>query len=143
MLKQTQEDATISDDLLKRAVEFHGHLGPFLVLGLKAGLLANSLLGKDCFETTAVVATDPNPPHSCLVDGVQFVTGCTMGKGNIKIKRSKSIYVLFSKGGRKLRLKLRRNVLGIIRNASSETDSEKVALELLKKPAHELFIIEK
>lgn len=143
MLKQTQEDATISDDLLKRAVEFHGHLGPFLVLGLKAGLLANSLLGKDCFETTAVVATDPNPPHSCLVDGVQFVTGCTMGKGNIKIKRSKSIYVLFSKGGRKLKLKLIRNVLGIIRNASSETDSEKVALELLKKPAHELFIIEK
>ncbi len=142
-MKQTQEDATISDDLLKRAVEFHGHLGPFLVLGLKAGLLANSLLGKDCFETTAVVATDPNPPHSCLVDGVQFVTGCTMGKGNIKIKRSKSIYVLFSKGGRKLKLKLIRNVLGIIRNASSETDSEKVALELLKKPAHELFIIEK
>jgi formylmethanofuran dehydrogenase subunit E len=142
VLKQTQEDATISDDLLKRAVEFHGHLGPFLVLGLKAGLLANSLLGKDCFETTAVVATDPNPPHSCLVDGVQFVTGCTMGKGNIKIKRSKSIYVLFLKGGRKLKLKLIRNVLGTIRNASSQKDSEKVALELLKKPAHELFVIE-
>lgn len=142
-MKQTQEDAAISDDLLKRAVEFHGHLGPFLVLGLKAGLLANSLLGKDCFETTAVVATDPNPPHSCFVDGVQFVTGCTMGKGNIKIKRSKSIYVLFLKGGgRKLKLELRRDVLGTIRNSSSEKDSEKVALELSKKPAHELFIIE-
>ena len=140
-MKQTQEDAAISDDLLKRAVEFHGHLGPFLVLGLKAGLLANSLLGKDCFETTAVVATDPNPPHSCLVDGVQFVTGCTMGKANIKIKRSKSLYVLFLKGGRKLKLELRRDVLDAIRNASSEKGSEKVALELLRKPARELFII--
>jgi formylmethanofuran dehydrogenase subunit E len=142
-LKQTREDAAISDDLLKRAVEFHGHLGPFFVLGLKAGLLANSLLGKDCFKTTAVVATDPNPPHSCLIDGVQFVTGCTMGKGNIKFKRSKNIYVLFLKEGRKLKLELRREILDIIRNASSEKDFEKVALELLKKPAHELFIIEK
>lgn len=142
-MKQTREDAAISDDLLKRAVEFHGHLGPFFVLGLKAGLLANSLLGKDCFKTTAVVATDPNPPHSCLIDGVQFVTGCTMGKGNIKFKRSKNIYVLFLKEGRKLKLELRREILDIIRNASSEKDFEKVALELLKKPAHELFIIEK
>lgn len=141
-MKLMQEDTAISGDLLKRAVEFHGHLGPFLVLGLKAGLLANSLLGKDCFETTAVVATDPNPPHSCLVDGVQFVTGCTMGKGNIKIRRSKSIYVLFLKGDRKLKLELRSDILGFIRNASSERDSEKVALELLKKPAHELFMME-
>ena len=141
-LKQKQEETAISYDLLKSAVEFHGHLGPFLVLGLKAGLLANSLLGKDCFETTAVVATDPNPPHSCFIDGVQFVTGCTMGKGNIKIKRSKSIYALFLKGGRKLKLDLRRDILDIIRNASSEKGSEKVALELLRKPAHELFIVE-
>ena len=133
----------ISDDLLERAVEFHGHLGPFLILGLKAGLLANSLLGKDCFKTTAVVATDPNPPHSCLIDGVQFVTGCTMGKGNLKFKRSKNIYVLFLKEDRELKLKLKRDILDFIRNASSEKDSEKVALELLRKPASELFIIER
>jgi len=66
-----------------------------------------------------------------------------MGKGNIKFKRSKNIYVLFLKEGRKLKLELRREILDIIRNASSEKDFEKVALELLKKPAHELFIIEK
>lgn len=29
-----------------RAIEFHGHLGPYLVLGLKAGLYANQILGR-------------------------------------------------------------------------------------------------
>ncbi len=132
----------VSDELLKRVIEFHGHLGPFLVLGLKAGLLANSLLGKDYFKTTAIVATDPNPPSSCFTDGVQFVTGCTMGKGNIKLRRSKNTSVLFLKEGRKLKLKLKENVLDSIRNVASEEESQTVALELLKKPTSELFKVE-
>jgi formylmethanofuran dehydrogenase subunit E len=57
-MKPESADTSISDDLVRHVVEFHGHLGPFLVLGLKAGLLANSMLGKDCFKTTAVVMTD-------------------------------------------------------------------------------------
>jgi len=133
----------IPNELLDRAVEFHGHLGPFLVLGVKAGLLANSILGKDCFETRAVVGTDPNPPHSCFIDGVQLVTGCTMGKGNIRIRRSKSIFVLFSKKGKTVKLRLRRKVLDFIRKSSSEKDSERVALELAQRSADELFTVEK
>jgi formylmethanofuran dehydrogenase subunit E len=39
-----------SRDLLKRVIEFHGHLGSFLILGLEAGLHANSLLGKRLFR---------------------------------------------------------------------------------------------
>jgi formylmethanofuran dehydrogenase subunit E len=128
----------VSDELLKRAVEFHGHLGPFLVLGLKAGLLANHLLGKDFFKMTALVSTRPSPPESCFVDGVQFTTGCTMGKGNIKLRRSKNTSVLFLKAGRELRLKLRENVLDSVRNVS-EKESQTVALELLKRPSSELF----
>jgi formylmethanofuran dehydrogenase subunit E len=117
-------------------------LGPFLVLGLKAGLVANSLLGKDCFKTTAIVTTDTNPPSSCLVDGVQFVTGCTMGKGNIKLRRSKNTSMLFLKEGKKLKLRLKENVLDSIRNVASEEDSQKLALELLRKPPSELFKVE-
>ena len=133
----------ISSELCKRVVEFHGHLGPFLVLGLRAGLLANSMLGKDCFKMSAVVATDPNPPYSCLIDGVQFVTGCTMGKGNIKFRKSKNTYMLFLKGEKKLKLSLRPSVMNSIQNASSEKDSENLALKLLTKPVDELFAVEK
>ncbi len=133
----------VSDGLVKGVVEFHGHLGPFLVLGVKAGLLANSLLGKDCFKTTAIVATDPSPPNSCFVDGVQFVTGCTMGKGNIKLRRGKNTSVLFQKEGRKLRLKLKHKVLESIKEVSSEEESKKLSLKLLNSPASELFEVQK
>jgi formylmethanofuran dehydrogenase subunit E len=133
----------VSDGLVKGVVEFHGHLGPFLVLGVKAGLLANSLLGKDCFKTTAIVATDPSPPNSCFVDGVQFVTGCTMGKGNIKLRRGKNTSVLFQKEGRKLRLKLKDKVLEAIKAASSEEESKRLSLKLLNSPVSELFEIQK
>jgi formylmethanofuran dehydrogenase subunit E len=133
----------VSGEFLKRIVEFHGHLGPFLVLGVKAGLLANSLLGKDCFKMTALVVTEPCPPTSCFVDGVQFVTGCTMGKRNIKLRKGKGTSVVFVKGGKTARLKVKDDVLESINRIASENESEKESLRLLNKPASELFKVEK
>jgi formylmethanofuran dehydrogenase subunit E len=140
-LKQTPEEAAIYD-LLKRVVEFHGHLGPFLVLGMKAGLHANSLLGKDCFKMTSMVATEPSPPTSCFVDGVQFVTGCTMGKRNIKLKRGKGASVVFSKDGRTIKLKVRENVLESINRITSEEQSKRESLKLAEREVSELFEVE-
>jgi formylmethanofuran dehydrogenase subunit E len=128
---------------MKRAVEFHGHLGPFLVLGVRAGLLANSFLGKDCFKTRAIVTTEPNPPNSCFVDGIQFVTGCTMGKRNIKLRKGKETSVLFMKEGQKLRLKVKGRLLESISKIKSEHGSEKESMRLLHIPSSELFKIEK
>lgn len=142
-MKSKVADASVPDELVKDVTEFHGHLGPFLVLGVKAGLLANSLLGKDCFKTTAVVMTDPSPPSSCFVDGVQFTTGCTMGKGNIKLEKGKGVSVLFSKGDREVRLELKKEILDYITTASSEEVSGDISLNLLKRSARELFEIER
>ena len=142
-MKHEYADTSVSDELIKHVVEFHGHLGPFLVLGVKSGLLANSLLGKDYFKTTAIVATDSSPPSSCFVDGIQFVTGCTMGKGNIKLRKGKNISVLFMKEGRKLRLRLNDKVLKSIKEISSEEDSKRLSLKLLDSPMSELFEVEK
>jgi formylmethanofuran dehydrogenase subunit E len=138
-MKPKRDNVSVPDELIKNIVEFHGHLGPFLVLGAKAGLLANSLLGKDCFKTKAIVMTVPSPPNSCFVDGVQFTTGCTMGKSNIKLRRSKGVSVLFLKENRKLELKLKSTVLDVIRSIRSEDEAKKVSLDLLGKPASELF----
>jgi formylmethanofuran dehydrogenase subunit E len=132
-------DELARDDIVKRAVEFHGHLGPFLVLGVKAGLLATSRLGKDCFKTRATVTTDPHPPNSCFVDGIQFVTGCTMGKRNIKLRKGKETSVLFTKEGRKLRLKVKDKTLESLNRIKSEKEAEEESTRLLNVPTSELF----
>ncbi len=74
------------DELVSRAVEFHGHLGPYLICGVKMGLLALRLLGSRGYSKITVIAeTGITPPVSCLVDGLQIATGCTLGKGNIAV----------------------------------------------------------
>lgn len=138
-MKSKNSGTQVPDELVKGVVEFHGHLGPFLVLGLKAGLLANSLLGKDGFKTRAVVTTNPFPPNSCFVDGVQFVTGCTMGKGNIKLRKGELVSVRFSKEDKTLTLKLRKGILEYVSSISSEKASKQASLNLLNKSTQELF----
>lgn len=74
------------DELVSRAVEFHGHLGPYLICGVKMGLLALRLTRSRGYTGLTVTAeTGVTPPVSCLVDGLQIATGCTLGKGNIAV----------------------------------------------------------
>jgi len=131
----------VPEGLMDEAVRFHGHLGPFLVLGLKAGLFANEVLGRDPFKTRAVVETDLVPPCSCFVDGVQVATGCTMGKGNIKLKKGDSLSVTFMRGGEKLKLCLKEAVLESLRKISSMEEAKQAALALVDKPLREIFDI--
>jgi len=70
----------IDIDVLERVVGFHGHLCPGLAMGIQAARIALREIGphsKD-EEVVAVVETD-----MCGVDGIQFLTGCTFGKGNL------------------------------------------------------------
>jgi formylmethanofuran dehydrogenase subunit E len=75
------------DVLIKRAVEFHGHLGPFLVLGLRMGLAGlRELNVKGGERKLQVTAKLPYLiPYSCAVDGLQISTKCTMGNKRLKI----------------------------------------------------------
>lgn len=137
----SQSIDAITEDLLRDAVRFHGHLGPFLALGLKAGLFANEVLGKDCFKTRAIVETEPKPPYSCFVDGVQVATGCTMGKRNIKIKRGKSLSLIIIKDDKSVKMSLKEEVLESLKNMSFREAAEKKALEIINKPISDLFDI--
>ncbi|MEM2341783.1 MAG: formylmethanofuran dehydrogenase subunit E family protein [Candidatus Bathyarchaeia archaeon] len=127
--------------LLNEAIKFHGHLGPFLILGLKAGLFANKVLGKDYFRTRAVVETKLKPPYSCFIDGVQVATGCTMGKGNIEIRDGNPIYVRFVKNDRVLEMRLKKEVLESLEDMRTEEDSRRKALEIVCRSTNELFDI--
>lgn len=75
---------------------FHGHLGPYIVLGYRIGRHALKDLGGDPFSLKAIVYCSGVTPQSCLADGVQLGSGCTLGKGNIEVIRSDNIFCLFS-----------------------------------------------
>ncbi len=70
----------IDHDTLDQVVHFHGHLCPGLALGIRAAEVALEHIGPHAAdeEVVAIVETD-----MCGVDGVQFLTGCTFGKGNM------------------------------------------------------------
>jgi formylmethanofuran dehydrogenase subunit E len=132
---------TLSNDFLGRAVEFHGHLGPFLVLGLRAGLLGTHYLGKSHFELKATVETSARPPRSCFIDGLQFSSGCTTGKGNLKVRTGSSISVEFTGGGRSLRIGVKDQILEMLDSLSSEEQVEALSREMLEKTDDELFSV--
>lgn len=69
---------------LKEAVKFHGHLGPYLILGILAGEAALKRLrcGK-YFGLNVKVRGADKKPESCFIDGLQLSSGATYGKGNI------------------------------------------------------------
>ncbi len=69
----------IDKDLIDQTIAFHGHACPGLAIGIRAAELALKRLGPaEGKEFVAVVETD-----MCGVDAIQFLTGCTFGKGNL------------------------------------------------------------
>ena len=66
------------------AAKFHGHICPGLALGYRAAEIALERLRSgrsEDEELVTIVETD-----ACGVDAIQFLTGCTLGKGNLLIK---------------------------------------------------------
>ncbi|MCS7187407.1 MAG: formylmethanofuran dehydrogenase subunit E family protein [Armatimonadetes bacterium] len=81
---------------LEAAIKFHGHFGPFLALGLRLGEFAlTHLKARKHFGIKVTVHCPPQPPPSCLVDGLQVSTGATYGKRNIELIPSEEIVVQF------------------------------------------------
>ncbi|MFV0420671.1 FmdE family protein [Oleidesulfovibrio sp.] len=69
----------IPGEVLDQVISFHGHSCPGLSIGVRAAELAIQKLGEPAdIDMVAVVETD-----MCGVDAIQFLTGCTLGKGNL------------------------------------------------------------
>ncbi len=62
-------------------VKFHGHSCMGLAMGYRVSEAALRELGGDRDVDEELIAIVEN--DSCAVDAVQYVTGCTMGKGNL------------------------------------------------------------
>jgi len=131
-----------ADSELNRISEFHGHLGPFVVIGYRMGKVANRLLGKDPFGKSAIVMTGGKTPMSCVVDGVQLASGCTLGKGNIGIVDHGLVSSLFiSKSKEKsVSLELREEILSRIKETEKD-QLEQLATELFHMSEESLLKI--
>lgn len=67
--------------LWEKAVAFHGHECPGLAIGVRAAAVAMDLLKTGASEDEELVCVTEN--DACGADGVQALTGCTFGKGNL------------------------------------------------------------
>ncbi len=85
--------------ILGEAEAFHSHLGPFLVIGVRAGLIGLERLKAKRGDPglVATVLLRYSIPFSCAVDGVQFTTGCTIGNKRLKLEDSPDIVLRLKK----------------------------------------------
>ena len=83
--------------IIKKAADFHGHLGPFLVIGVRMGLIGvRELEAKGNKEKLRVTVMLRNSvPFSCVIDGIQVATKCTIGNKKLRLRSSSGIAAKF------------------------------------------------
>jgi len=124
---------------IELAIQFHGHVCPGLLMGVRAAEFALEKLEVERDldeELLAMVETD-----SCGVDAIQAILGCTLGKGNLIVKDyGKAVYTIASREKNKaVRIAQKYNALRTplmdsfraSRNQANPTDVQKNEAELL------------
>lgn len=127
---------------LREAIKFHGHLGPYLVLGVLAGEAAiKELKCKKHFGLEVKVWGATRKPKSCLIDGLQLSTGATYGKGNIKTNNGKRIRVSFLdlENKKNTEISLKDGLINKLNSLKGHDDSEAFAKELYKTNPFKIF----
>jgi len=142
---QSQKELKLAID---NAQKLHGHLGPFLVLGVRMGIIAKKALSvsdDQCGFLKANVKVPLFPPFSCLLDGIQTSTSCTVGNQRLTIENSEEICATFTKqkatGAVKITLKPKM-AEELKKKLAKDALTEKFALELAHTPENQLFSVE-
>lgn len=97
------------NDWLEFGQKFHGHKCPAMPLGLRVGAAAMNALGVDRApdgQLLAILDLGENHCATCFADGIQVITGCTYGKGNItRTNKGKwALTLIDKKNGRAVRV---------------------------------------
>ena len=105
------QDNYISEEMVEKTMAFHGHMCPGLAIGIRAAEVALRDMGPHAQdeEVVAVVETD-----MCGVDAIQFLTGCTFGKGNlIHLDYGKNAFTFYRRSdGKGIRIVSRPDAFG-------------------------------
>jgi len=139
------------DSIVREAVGFHGHLGPFLVIGVRMGLIGlrelKTTRGNPKLQATTIVKHVV--PFSCAIDGIQVTTQCTVGNGKLKLKSTQETVCA------KFQLNSEKQVTVILKPTKFEElkrtmpksarsyKNIQLAREVASSPEKELFTIEK
>jgi len=121
---------------------FHGHLGPYVVLGYRMGRIAlRELHSAGHFGLSSVVHSVLKQPESCLIDGVQLGSGCTLGKRNIEIEATAGpAFAEFeSERGERITISLREDIPRLIAGLILESGVEDAGDKILHMSEESLF----
>lgn len=134
------------DAILKKAAEFHGHLGPFLVIGVKMGLIGvrELKMKKDENQLRVKAMLEYSIPFSCALDGIQVATRCTIGNQKLELIESPGIAAEFELQREKLSVTVNPTILNRLEsrlhseNATTE-EMRKLAKIIAAMPEKQLF----
>lgn len=139
----------VSRKELDYAVRLHGHLGPFLVIGVRMGKLANGMFRGNRVEDSKFQVTIKVPqttPFTCAIDGIQSSTRCTIGNQRLTIKNSgNEISGSFGLRNSKrivtisLKQKVMKDLMDYFKDGAK---SEELARKVASMSNYELFAIE-
>jgi formylmethanofuran dehydrogenase subunit E len=106
--------------LLVKAGQFHSHYCPGLALGVLAGAYAMtaqmSEMSDGMEKLLAIVET-----NNCFVDGIQFVTGCTLGNNSLIYREyGKTAVTLTNRSGNGIRYAVKPNFREHLQKTSPE-----------------------
>lgn len=116
---------SINKNLIEKTIAFHGHNCPGLSIGIRVSELAIKALNiQNAAAPVCVAETD-----MCGVDAIQFLTGCTFGKGNLIHKDyGKSAFTFYNRDtGKGIRAVFKDGLAG-----ASKTEAENVSALMVK-----------
>jgi len=136
--------------ILRRAEDFHGHFGPFLVVGVRAGIIALRELqtSKENKSLRAVVSLVYSVPYSCILDGIQLSTGCTIGNKRLRFEESPTFSIeLEDPGNGKVTVSIPSKAVDELKQKLAKDlptkDLERLAHEVASTAEEELFLIDR
>ncbi len=124
-----------NDRDLRETVRFHGHLCPGLAIGYRASKACIEQLGVERAEDEEIVVVVEN--DSCSVDAVQWLTGCTFGKGNFVFRDygKQAFTFIVRPSGQAVRAALK------LSNFPPDQDRETRTCYILNAPIEDIFDI--
>jgi formylmethanofuran dehydrogenase subunit E len=139
------------NEQLRFAADLHGHFGPFLALGVRMGLYGLRKLGvkKGDKELHATVILKYVTPVSCILDGVQSSTRCTVGNSRLTWKNSKDVSAIFQLGRskRQVEVSVKPSVLQELKlkleAKPSDEETRQIGLDIASRSDAELFVEKK
>jgi formylmethanofuran dehydrogenase subunit E len=135
---QTEKSRYSSDmEALRR---FHGHLGPYVVMGFRMGQLARVAFPKKIFAT---VYSGTKRPRSCMADGVQFASCCTVGKNNLALIEGNEARAMFTDGVDAFEITVLSKWINKVDKSMTHENEEELSMEIFQAKDDSLFKVRK